>query len=91
MTTYYFLRSDGFYEKRETDDPMFVVPVGWTTITQAQYDAAIANIEATLAANAAAADATECAQRKADFNALVAAGIPGNTAHRLSGWVNGSC
>ena len=86
--TWYALYEDGTLERFSTDaagaEPVLSRPGRF--ITEAEYLERLAQMEAESAARAAELDRQAAAQRKADYDALIALGVPEETARRLSGW-----
>lgn len=86
-TTLYFRLPDGSYSMvTVTGDGGYEPPDGAVQITQAEYEAAVAQIEADNAAAVERAREAERAQARAAYEALLAAGLPEETARYLSGY-----
>lgn len=87
-TTWYIAYDDGTIEMFETDqdgmEPVLIRPGHF--ITKDEYDQLAAEMQAASDAKAAEADAAAAAQRKADYDALRALGVPEDTARRLTGY-----
>ncbi|MDX3345880.1 hypothetical protein PV387_03375 [Streptomyces sp. ME02-6987-2C] len=62
------------------------VPEGATALTSAEYEAALADVEAQRHAHAQQLTETDEANQSADYEALRASGIPEATARRLAGF-----
>lgn len=90
MADRYFTRPNGVATV-DDGDVNFLPPVGWVEVDFATYSTELANVEAAIAARRASRAHDECVAKKAVFDDLVAAGIPGSTAHALSGWDGGPC
>lgn len=90
ITYVYVLYDDGTPEKQsytgapEDFEPVLSKP--GKIVTEAQYLARVAQIEAANAAHEAELREQELAAIKADYEALRAAGIPETTARRITGY-----
>ncbi|TDC27659.1 hypothetical protein E1211_28990 [Micromonospora sp. 15K316] len=82
----YYVYPDGSYSMLTLVGGAGVVPPDATEITQAEYEAGVAAVNAANEALAEQQLADDRALAEADFEALVAAGIPEATARRLSGF-----
>lgn len=68
------------------DDTDIPVPEGAEAIDEATYDALKAELDAAAAQDEADAAAADSARQKADYDAMIALGLPDEMARRLSGW-----
>ncbi|MBT3161530.1 hypothetical protein HTV80_00175 [Streptomyces sp. Vc74B-19] len=86
--TFYYLYPDGsFGERKVTGVDHVHHPDGVVLLTQEEYAQKLADFEAQLEAEDAAAREAEQAQKRADYEALLALGVPAETASRMSGYV----
>lgn len=88
MALHYYTRPDGV---ATVDNDDFTPPVGWTEVSLASYNTALAAVDAANLARQNSDAAAECAAKKSVYNDLIAASIPDATAHALSGWHHGDC
>lgn len=88
-TTQYFRTADGVLASRkttgDTEEPQ-PLPDGATALTEEEYEAALLDVEAARQEHAEELVATDEANQRADYDALVATGVPEATARRLSGY-----
>ncbi len=85
--TFYYLYPDGSFAKRTVTGVDHVRhPDGVVLLTEQEYAQKLVEFEAQQAADEAAAREAELAQRRADYEALLALGMPEETASRLSGY-----
>jgi hypothetical protein len=86
-TTYYYRHDNGGYEVvTVTGDAEYVPPAGAVEISQAEYEAGVAAVAAHNDAHLADLRDADRQTALADYQALIAAGIPEETARRLSGY-----
>ncbi|GAB2327903.1 hypothetical protein AB0N20_22525 [Streptomyces griseoincarnatus] len=87
--TQYFRTSDGVLASRTTsgavDEPA-PLPEGSTPLTEEEYTAGLAAVEAARQEHAEALVAEDTANTRADYLALRDAGVPEATARRMSGY-----
>lgn len=90
-TTIYYQYEDGSVAHRvTTGGAKPATPEGATEISEEEYRAALAAIEDANRERAEERRAEEQARAKADYEALLAAGIPEETARRMSGYTGPS-
>ncbi|WP_413752613.1 hypothetical protein NRF20_13060 [Streptomyces sp. R-74717] len=86
--THFYRHADGSYSSQTyggyegTIEP----PEGAVEITEAEYTEGVAAIEAANAQKAAEEEAAAQERARQDYEALIAAGIPPETAARMSGY-----
>ncbi|GAA2945916.1 MULTISPECIES: hypothetical protein [Streptomyces] len=89
MHTIYYRYENGSYSERtvsgETDTEI-VAPPGATEVTEAEYRDGVAALDAARAAENSAMEAADQERARQSYDDLVAAGIPDETARRLSGY-----
>ncbi|AXE76020.1 hypothetical protein [Streptomyces atratus] len=87
MGMHYYRYADGSVSEREySGDGEPDVPEGASEITQQEYEEAKAALDAEQAEHVAAIDAEAQERARQDYEALIAAGIPPETAARMSGY-----
>lgn len=72
MATIYYSTPTGVAFRENVNPLVFPPPPGWTVITLGAYNAQVALLTATDAADQAAAKLADCMARKAAYNVLVA-------------------
>lgn len=86
-TLYYRLPSGAFAQRTVDGDELTVaLPDGAVEVTAAEYETGVAAIREANAAATAEQQAAARQAQQADYDALLAAGIPETTARRLSGY-----
>lgn len=88
MATSYWSTPGGAYFQTEAGD---TAGVGWTSITLAAYNAALASVGAAIAAQQALNQTNACLGRKAAYQWFIDAGAPPAIAFASTGYVVGSC
>ncbi|MFE7402110.1 hypothetical protein [Streptomyces sp. NPDC057557] len=86
--THFYQHADGSYSTvtfSDIEDPV-TPPEGAVEITEAEYTEGVAAIEAANAQQVAEQEAAEQERARQDYEALIAAGIPAETAARMSGY-----
>ncbi|MFF4179735.1 hypothetical protein [Streptomyces sp. NPDC001750] len=86
--THFYQHADGSYSTvtvSGVEGPV-TPPEGAVEITEAEYNSGVAAIEAANAAQVAEQEAAQQEQARQDYEALIAAGIPPETAARMSGY-----
>lgn len=87
--TQYFRTAGGVLASRKTsgdaEEPQ-PLPEGATELTEEEYGAELADVEAARQEHAEELVAADEANQRADYDALIAAGVPEATASRLSGY-----
>ncbi|CAL9431380.1 hypothetical protein SUDANB21_02058 [Streptomyces sp. enrichment culture] len=85
--TFYYLYPDGSFAERQVTGVDHVHhPDGVVLLTAEEYAQKVAEFEAQTAADEEAAREEDLARKRADYEALLALGIPPETASRLSGY-----
>ncbi|WP_331723360.1 hypothetical protein [Streptomyces atratus] len=84
--TYYYRHDNGSYSTRTVNYEGAEPPAGAVEITEAEYTEGVAAIEAANAAKVAEEEAAAQERARLDYEALIAAGIPPETAARMSGY-----
>ncbi|MFJ8852381.1 hypothetical protein [Streptomyces sp. NPDC102437] len=88
--TYYYRHADGSYSTvtvtGEGPIPEPELPEGAVAITEADYNEGVAAVEAANAEREAQERAAEQERCRVDYEALIAAGVPPETAARMSGY-----
>ncbi|WP_406501814.1 hypothetical protein OHA04_34455 [Streptomyces sp. NBC_01590] len=86
--THFYRHADGSFSTATfsgIEDPV-TPPEGAVEITETEYNEGVAAIEAANAQQAAEQEAAEQERARQDYEALIAAGIPAETAARMSGY-----
>jgi len=87
LSKQHYVMDDGSVRVVEYGDGVAPAPVtGGRAVTEAEYTSALAAIQQANAEQASQVQATETANAKADYDALIAAGLPAATARRLSNY-----
>ncbi|MFE4336078.1 hypothetical protein ACFRQM_44000 [Streptomyces sp. NPDC056831] len=88
MEVRYYKYPDGSFSALsvEGEEGAYEVPADAVEITEAEYTEGVAAIEAANAQQAAAEEAAAQERARLDYEALIAAGIPAETAARMSGY-----
>ncbi|WP_326768687.1 hypothetical protein OG978_32855 [Streptomyces sp. NBC_01591] len=85
--TFYYRHEGGSYSVRTVNYEGEVAPPdGAVEITEAEYTEGVAAVEAANAALEAEQRAAEQERFRVDYEALIAAGVPPETAARMSGY-----
>ncbi|MGW1352849.1 hypothetical protein ACWCQE_26805 [Streptomyces sp. NPDC002409] len=85
--TFYYRHEGGSFSTRTVNCPgEITAPEGAVEITEAEYAEGVAAVEAANAQIVEEQRAAEQEQRRTDYEALVAAGVPPETAARMSGY-----
>lgn len=85
-TVVYYKLPDGSFGRQTSSTGPVELPDGAVIITEAEYLELLAAFEAERARRAAETAAAELAQAKADYDVLIALGVPDATARRMSGY-----
>ncbi|WP_406501609.1 hypothetical protein OHA04_27745 [Streptomyces sp. NBC_01590] len=87
-TTHFYRHADGSYSTVTFSgtEGHATPPEGAVEITEAEYNEGVAAIEAANAAKVAEEEAAAQERARLDYEALIAAGIPPETAARMSGY-----